>query len=147
MRCLPARAIGAIHSVVIRRLLSPSRLPAASRIATSTFRDHLPTRSAAWRKRRIPLKDNTDKAVHIAARGRRRGQERPGGRAVPAARSTGSRPAVTSGAARDQEGGRASASPKDEGRGSAVHPLHIRLDRQAEGRAAHNAAAISSTHR
>jgi acyl-coenzyme A synthetase/AMP-(fatty) acid ligase len=27
---------------------------------------------------------------------------------------------------------------KDERRGSAVHPLHLRLDRQAEGRAAHH---------
>ena len=36
---------------------------------------------------------------------------------------------------------------RDERRGPAVHPLHLRLDRQAQGRAAHHAAAISSTPR
>ena len=75
--------------------------------------------------------------------GRREGA---GGAPHRRAQSPGRR-AATSGCTRNWSRSTRVPAGGDGRRGPAVHPLHLGLDRQAEGRAAHDAAAISSTRR
>ena len=116
----------------VRRLLAGlARRPHRRlRLATSSSP---PTRACAaaarFRSRPTPTRRSTRprgvKTVHRRAPHRRRRRH--------------GRPAATSGYDEIAEG-RAGRLPArgDERRGPAVHPLHLRLDRQAEGRAAHH---------
>ena len=82
----------------------------------------------------IPLKTNADEALTKLANG---------GEKVLVVRRTGGKIAWTAGARhlvarRAGEGQRRLPAGGDERRGPAVHPLHLGLDRQAQGRAAHH---------
>ena len=137
---LACARIGAIHSVVFGGF-SPDSL--AGRIEDCESNVVITADEGLRGGRKVPLKANTDEALD---QGRRR---RPRDRraAHRRRRSTWSR-AATSGideARRDRDG-RVPARG-DERRGSAVHPLHLGLDRQAEGRAAHDRRLSASTPR
>ena len=128
---LACARIGAIHSVVFGGF-SPDASPAASRTATSTV---VITADEGLRGgRKVPLKANVDEALKAcpACKTVHRGQ------AHRRRRSTGT-PAATSGCTRRCEAAsRRLPARADERRGPAVHPLHLGLDRQAQGRAAHD---------
>ena len=128
---LACARIGAVHSVVFGGF-SPDSL--AGRI------DRLPTPSSS-----------SPPTKACAAAGRCRSRRTPtrrckkckGGEKVLVVRRTGSPIAMDAGprhlAARGAgEGRRRLPAGGDERRGPAVHPLHLRLDRQAQGRAAHH---------
>ena len=127
---LACARIGAIHSVVFGGF-SPDSL--AGRIEDCQSKVVITADEGLRGGRKVHLKANTDAAIakvggvdHVivvrhTARHRRHGSG--AGRLVPRGRRHGDRRVPVRG---------------DERRGSAVHPLHVGLDRQAEGRAAHH---------
>ena len=131
---LACTRIGAIHSVVFGGF-SPDALAGRIVDCKSTF---VITADEGLRGgKTIPLKENTDKAISIAA-GRHAMVKN-----VLVVRRTGGKIGWADG--RDlwyhdeiahREAGLQAG--EDEGGGPAVHPLHLGLDRQAEGRAAHH---------
>ena len=127
---LACARIGAIHSVVFGGF-SPDSL--AGRIEDADSKFIITADEGVRGGKYVPLKKNTDEALAKAGKG---------GEKVLVVRRTGRPVAVDRGprslAARGAgEGlGRLPAGG-DERRRSAVHPLHVGLDRQAEGRAAH----------
>ena len=128
---LACTRIGAVHSVVFGGF-SPESL--TDRILDSDCRVVITADEGVRGGKKVPLKANTDKAlakcpnVHTVR----------GGASTPAAASTG-RPGATSWyhdeVAKAIERLRARGDGR---RGPAVHPLYLRLDRQAQGRAAHH---------
>ena len=131
---LACTRLGAIHSIVFGGF-SPDALAGRIVDCKSTF---VITADEGLRGgKTIPLKENTDKAIEIAAGHRVKVKtvlvvRRTGGKI---GWTQGPRPLAPRGNLDGQ--GRLQAG-KDEGGGSAVHPLHVGLDRQAEGRAAHH---------
>ena len=132
---LACARIGAVHSVVFGGF-SPDSL--ANRIEDCRS-DFVITADEGLRGGRpIPLKANTDKAIVARREGRRLGAPRARRQAH---RRQGRhfearpRPLVPRG---DREGLRRLPAGGDERGGPALHPLHVGLDRQAEGRAAHD---------
>ena len=136
---LACARLGAIHSVVFGGF-SPDSL--ASRIADAKSAFVVTADEGLRGGRKVPLKANVDAAI-----------ERAGGvDHVVVVRRTGSPVDMLPG--RDVYYDEAAAQVTrrvpggaDERGGPALHPLHLGLDRHAEGRAAHDAAATSSTRR
>ena len=136
---LACARIGAVHSVVFGGF-SPDSL--AGRIVDADSKFVITADEGVRGGRPIPLKKNTDEAL----------QKCKGDEKVLVVRRTGGADRVDGRprhlAARGAgQGRRRLPAGGDERRGPAVHPLHLGLDRQAEGRAAHVAAAISSSPR
>ena len=127
---LACARIGAIHSVVFGGF-SPDSLAGPHRGLRVDRRDHVGRRhprrqeGAAQGERRpgAVVAGHRDRQARAGRQAHRR--ERPDVRPRPLVRRGRRRPA---GRMRARAGGR---------RGPAVHPLHVRFDRQAEGRAAH----------
>ena len=127
---LACARIGAIHSVVFGGF-SPDSL--AGRIEDCKSNVVITADEGLRGGRKVPLKANTDAAIakaggvdhrHRGQAHRRAGRHGSGARRlVPRGRGNGDRGMPVRG---------------DERRGSAVHPLHLGLDRTAEGRAAHH---------
>ena len=136
---LACARIGAIHSVVFGGF-SPDSL--AGRIEDCQSKVVITADEGLRGGRKVPLKANTDAAIAKAGgcrpRHRRQAHRRAG------RHGSGARRLVPRGR-RHGHGGMPVRG--NERRGSAVHPLHLGLDRAAEGRAAHHRAAISSTWR
>jgi acetyl-CoA synthetase len=126
---LACARIGAVHSVVFGGF-SPEASPAASRIATPSV---VITADEGLRGgKKVPLKANVDAALALCPcvnRARRPPHRR---------RVMNRRPRCL--VSRDAAHGRFRRLPAgaDERRRPAVHPLHLRLHRQAQGRAAHH---------
>ena len=138
---LACARIGAIHSVVFGGF-SPDSL--AGRIEDCGSKTGHHGRRGPARRRKVPLKANVDEA--IAPTGPDAVDH------VVVVRRTGGDVAMEAG--RDVWYDEAAAHGDgrvplraDERRGSAVHPLHLRLDRQAQGRAAHHRRLPASTPR
>ena len=131
---LACTRIGAIHSVVFGGF-SPDSL--ANRIEDCRS-DFVITADEGLRGGKpVPLKANTDKAIDRASATAPRCAT-CSSCAAPAARShmrARPRPLVPRG---DREGLGRLPARGDGRRGPALHPLHVGLDRQAEGRAAHD---------
>ena len=127
---LACARIGAVHSVVFGGF-SPDSL--AGRIEDCDSKMVITADEGLRGGRKIPLKANADAAiakaggvdhVHRRAPHRRRGRHASRARRlVPRGRQDGDDRVPVRG---------------DERGGSAVHPLHVGLDRKAEGRAAHH---------
>ncbi len=135
---LACARIGAIHSVVFAGF-SPDSL--AQRITDCQSKIVITADEGLRGGRKVPLKANVDAALEKARR-RRLGR---GGQAhrrrrqhEPDARSLVSR--------RRRDGDDGMSVRADACGGSAVHPLHLRLDRPAQGRAAHH-RRLSRLHR
>ena len=131
---LACARIGAVHSIVFGGF-SPDALAGRIDDCDSTF---IITADEGIRGgRTIPLKANTDKAIEIAAKAGTKVKN------VLVVRRTGGkvdwnekpRSLVSQGNGRGQTGLQAG---EDEGGRPAVHSLYVRLDRQAQGRAAHH---------
>ena len=128
---LACARIGAVHSVVFAGF-SPDSL--AGRILDCDIHDRAsrPTRACAAASR-MPLKTNTDEALDqmpgCDERDRGEAHRRRGARCTPGA---------TSGITRRPRRSPPIARRGDERGRSAVHSLHLRLDRKAQGRAAHH---------
>ena len=131
---LACTRIGAIHSIVFGGF-SPDSLAGRIVDAESTF---VITADEGLRGgKTIPLKENTDKAIDIAAR------NYVTVKTVLVVRRTGGKVGWANGrdhlvSRRGRLGAGRVQAGEDEGRAPALHPLHLRLDRQAEGRAAHD---------
>ena len=127
---LACARIGAVHSVVFGGF-SPDSL--AGRIEDCKSNVVITADEGLRGGRKVPLKANTDAA--IAESGRRRSCHRGQAHRRTGQHGAGARRLVPRGG-----GGRDQRMPVrgDERGGPAVHPLHLRLDRQAEGRAAHH---------
>ena len=131
---LACTRIGAIHSIVFGGF-SPEALAGRIDDCKSTF---VITADEGLRGGKpIPLKENTDKAVEIAAKAGMQVDK------VVVVRRTGGKIGWVDGPRRlvprgSRLGDGRLQAREDEGGGSAVHPLHLGLDRQAEGRAAHH---------
>ena len=127
---LACARIGAIHSVVFGGF-SPDSL--ASRISDAKSAFVITADEGLRGGRKVPLKVNVDAAI-----------ERVGGvDHVLVVRRTGSRRQHGAGPRRLLRRGRGDGDRRMPGRGDerggpAVHPLHLGLDRPAEGRAAHH---------
>jgi hypothetical protein len=128
---LACTRIGAMHSIVFGGF-SPDALAGRIKTASPTF--VITADEGVRGGKKVPLKHNADKAIEIAApvwwsrrcwwsahRRQDRVVRRP-------------RHLVHEAAPRRSR----IARRKDERRRSAVHPLHLRFDRQAQGRAAHH---------
>ena len=133
---LACARIGAIHSVVFGGF-SPESL--RDRINDSQCKVLITADGGYRRGQVVPLKRNADKALEETPVDRARGR-----RAAPARRrrrrgvrrdAGGTRPLVAPPHARRADVVRAGADGR---RGRAVHPLHLRHDRQAEGDRAHH---------
>ena len=136
---LACARIGAIHSVVFGGF-SPDRL--AGRIEDCQSKVVITADEGLRGGRKVPLKANTDAAIAKVG----------GVDHVIVVRRTGGE--VDMDPVRDVWYHEAAAvvtsecpCERDERRGSAVHPLHLGLDRQAEGRAAHHRRLSASTRR
>ena len=128
---LACARIGAVHSVVFGGF-SPDSL--AGRIEDCDSNVVITADEGLRGGRKVPLKANADEALARTARRRERAR-RAAHRRRRSTWTTGrdlwyhEAPATVS----------ADCPPRgDERRGPAVHPLHLGLDRQAEGRAAHH---------
>ena len=127
---LACARLGAIHSVVFGGF-SPDSL--ASRIADAKSAFVVTADEGLRGGRKVPLKANVDAAI-----------ERAGGvDHVVVVRRTGSPVADAAGPRRLLRRGRGAGDARmpggtDARGGSALHPLHLGLDRHAEGRAAHD---------
>jgi acetyl-CoA synthetase len=130
---LACTRIGAVHSSCLRRLLA-GRAGRPHRRLRIDLRHH--RRRGPARRQAIPLKDNTDKAIDIAAKNHVMVKN------VLVVRRTGGKVGWAPGRDLWYHDEAATWTPsarrEDEGGRPAVHPLHVRLDRQAEGRAAHD---------
>ena len=127
---LACARIGAVHSVVFGGF-SPDSL--AGRIEDCGSKVVITADEGVRGGRKIPLKANTDAAIAKVG----------GVDHVIVVRRTGAAGRDGSGARRLLRRGRRGGERRmpvraHERRGSAVHPLHLGLDRQAEGRAAHH---------
>ncbi len=135
---LACARIGAVHSVVFGGF-SPDSL--ASRIDDCKSDVVITADEGIRGGRKIPLKANTDAACdkvgHVKIRDRRAPHRRQ--------RPDETRPRRLLRRDRQDRARRLSVRA-DEGGRPAVHPLHLRLDRQAEGRAAHH-RRLSRLHR
>ncbi len=137
---LACARIGAIHSVVFGGF-SPDSL--AGRIEDCKSNVVITADEGLRGGRKMPLKANTDAAIAKVRRRRHRHRRQAHRRR----RSTWSRSA-TSGTTRPRTSSTAECPCDRHERGrSAVHPLHVGLDRQAEGRAAHHRRLSASTRR
>ena len=127
---LACARIGAIHSVVFGGF-SPDSL--AGRIEDCQSNVVITADEGLRGGRKVPLKANTDAAIAKAGgvdhRHRRQAHRRAG------RHGSGARRLVPRGRGNGHGG---MPVRGDERRGSAVHPLHLGLDRAAEGRAAHH---------
>ena len=128
---LACARIGAIHSVVFGGF-SPDSL--AGRIEDCKSKVVITADEGLRGGRKVPLKANADRG---ARQGRRRRRDvivvkRTGGKVDMEGRP---RRLVSRGS---REGLARLPVRRNERRGSAVHPLHVGLDRQAQGRAAHH---------
>ena len=135
---LACARIGAVHSVVFGGF-SPDSL--AGRIEDCKSNIVITADEGLRGGRKVPLKANTDAAiakvggVDFVIVVKRTG--------APVEHGSGARRLVP----RSQGRGDSGLSLRgDERRGSAVHPLHVGFDRQAEGRAAHD-RRLSALHR
>ena len=127
---LACARIGAVHSVVFGGF-SPESL--AGRIADCASTLVITADEGVRGGKKIPLKANVDAAIAshgLPVQERRRREPHRRGRRL----GRRPRPALRGDHGRGIRRLRAGA---DERRGPAVHPLHVGLDRQAEGRAAH----------
>jgi hypothetical protein len=127
---LACARIGAVHSIVFGGF-SPDSL--RDRILDSDCRTLITSDESVRGGRQVPLKKNADKPRSPTA---------PTSApcswcAAPAATSPGATGA-TSGTTRPSPPSPPSARRRDGRRGPAVHPLHLRLHREAQGRAAHH---------
>ena len=127
---LACTRIGAIHSVVFGGF-SPDSL--ANRIVDCDSNIVITADEGLRGGKPVPLKANTDEALQEGA-GR---QEGAGGRAHRRQGRLGCRPRRVVARDRGQGAGRLRARADGRG-GSAVHPLHLGLDRKTQGRAAHD---------
>ena len=128
---LACARIGAVHSVVFGGF-SPESL--ADRIQDCDSDLVITADEGVRGGRKVPLKANADEALASAA---------PAVKTLLVVRRTGGQIDWEEG--RDvwyheamAEAVRRLPARGDERRGPAVHPLHLRLDRQAQGRAAHD---------
>ena len=129
---LACARIGAVHSVVFGGF-SPESL--AGRIADCASTLVITADEGVRGGKRSPAQGERGRGDRVA-RARRRGTWSSCGAPAPDV-------GWVDGARRALRGHRGRGSPDlragaDERRGSALHPLHLRLDRQAEGRAAHD---------
>ena len=127
---LACARIGAIHSVVFGGF-SPDSL--AGRIVDCDSHIVITADEGLRGGKPVPLKANVDEALTKCS-GRQEGAGRPPHRRQG---RLGCRPRRVVARDRRQGAGRLRARA-DGRRGSAVHPLHLGLDRQAQGRAAHD---------
>ena len=127
---LACARIGAVHSVVFGGF-SPDSL--AGRINDAKSKFVITADEGVRGGRAIPLKKNTDEALQ-EMQGRREGA---GGAAHRQRRALdrGPRRLAARGA---RQGRRRLPASRNERGGPAVHPLHLRLDRQTQGCAAHH---------
>ena len=129
---LACARFGAVHSVVFGGF-SPDSLAGRIEDAKSAF---VITADEGLRGgRKVPLK--VKRGRRHRARRRRHRRPRPGRAPHGAAREHGAGPRRLLRRGR-QDGVRRVPRGGDERGGSALHPLHVGLDRQAEGRAAHH---------
>ena len=127
---LACARIGAIHSVVFGGF-SPELL--AGRIEDCQSKVVITADEGLRGGRKVPLKANTDAAIDKVGRRRSRHRGQAHRRAGQHAART--RRLVPR---RRRHGDGGMPVRRDERRGPAVHPLHVGLDRKAEGRAAHH---------
>jgi acetyl-CoA synthetase len=126
---LACARIGAIHSIVFAGF-SPEAL--AGRVEDCDSRIILTADEGLRGGKRVPLKANVDLALTHCT----------GVRTVVVLARTGADVPMVAGRDIDWHRGVARQSPicppRDEGRRPALHPLHLRLHRQAQGRAPHH---------
>ena len=127
---LACARIGAIHSVVFGGF-SPDAL--AGRIADAKSEVVITADEGLRGGRKVPLKANVDAAIEKAG----------GVKTVIVVRHTGGDVGMAARARRlaarsRADGDRGLSGRADERGGPAVHPLHVRLDRRAQGRRAHH---------
>jgi acetyl-CoA synthetase len=128
---LACARIGAVHSIVFGGF-SPESL--ASRIQDCASKLVITADEGLRGGKKVPLKANVDAALAQHPLPRREGRRREAHRRQ---RRLGRRPRREVRGADGRGLGRLPADAGGRGR-PAVHPLHVRLDRQAEGRAAHH---------
>jgi hypothetical protein len=127
---LACARIGAIHSVVFGGF-SPDSL--ANRMVDCDSNVVITADEGLRAGKHVPLKANCDEALKKCARR----EEGAGGEAHRRQGRLECRPRRL--VARDRRQGPGRVRARADGRrGSAVHPLHVGIDRQAEGRAAHD---------